>query len=68
MPGTAKMSLAVTVGQRADCAESDGLLDGGRGMPATGLRSGTLLHYLCSTVYAELLIAITLRIPYFVLA
>jgi hypothetical protein len=56
------------VGKRAGHADSNGLLDGGRGMPATGLRSGTFFHPACSTVYRELLIAITLRIHYFVLA
>ena len=60
-------AVAVTVGKQADCADSDGLPDGGRGMPATGLRSGASPHCAYPTMYREWLIAITLRILYFVL-
>ena len=44
-------AVAVTVGKQADCADSDGLPDGGRGMPATGLRSGASPHCAYPTMY-----------------
>lgn len=44
--------MAVTGGRSADRADSDGLLDGGWGMPATGLRPGAALFtvrvHLCT--------------------